>query len=90
MLFRSVKDAKTNKSLNKEITIAVTNDKITVEPEGLNQVYYWKKMYRIIEFSHSFALIIDEQGLAFILPKRCFKDKEQIKFIREIVLKNKK
>lgn len=83
-------DAKTHKVLNKNIDITITADKFIVSTNGTKLEYSWKKMYKIFDFSHGFALFIDKKDLAFILPKRYFKNKEQIKFVKEIITKCKK
>lgn len=84
------KDAKTHKFLDKDIDIRITCDRFIVSSEESELEYSWKKMYKIFDFSHGFALFIDKKDLAFVIPKRCFKSKEQIKFVKDIVLKNKK
>lgn len=84
------KDAKTHNFLDKDIDIRITEDKFIVSPHGLNQEYLWKKMYKIHDHSYGFALFIDKKNLAFILPKRSFKSKEHIKFLKNIALKYKK
>lgn len=84
------KDAKTHKFLNKEIDIRITQDKFIVSPDGSKMEYYWKKMYKVFNFSHGFALFIDKKDLAFVIPKRCFENKDQIKTVIEIIAKNKK
>lgn len=84
------KDAKTHKFLDKELNVRITEDKFIVAPEGTKMEYSWKKMYKIFDFSHGFALFIDKKDLAFVLPKRCFKNKEQIKTVKDIIAKYKK
>ncbi|MGE5633485.1 MAG: YcxB family protein [Caulobacteraceae bacterium] len=84
------KDAKTHNFIGKEIKIIITKEKFTVEPENWNLEYSWKKMYRILEFSHGFALFIDKKDQTFVLPKRCFGSKEQIIFVRELIKKYNK
>jgi hypothetical protein len=84
------KDAKTHKFLDKDLSIRITGDKFIVSPEGNKLEYSWKKMYKIFEFYHGFALFIDKKDLAFVLPKRCFKDKQQIAALKQIILKHKK
>jgi hypothetical protein len=84
------KDAKTHSYLDKDIHIRITEDKFIVSPENSKREYSWKKMYKIIAFHHGFALFIDKKELVFVLPMRCFKNKEQIKFIKEIIAKYKK
>jgi hypothetical protein len=86
----ALKDAKTHKFLDKDIEIRITEDKFIVFPEASRIEYAWKKMHKISEFSHGFALFIDKQGLSFVLPKRCFKNDEQKKFLKDIILKHKK
>lgn len=84
------KDAKTHKFLDKTIDITITGDKFTVYLDNKKLEYSWKKMFRILEFYHGFALFIDKKDLSFVLPKRCFKNKEQKKFLKEIISKYKK
>ncbi len=84
------KDAKTHKVLDKDIDIRITEDKFIVSPNGAKLEYSWKKMYKIFDFSHGFALFIDKKDLAFVVPKRCFKNREQIKFIKGLIQKYKK
>jgi hypothetical protein len=84
------KDAKTHKVLDKYIDITITDDKFIVSTNDKKLEYSWKKMYKIFEFYHGFALFIDKKDLAFVVPKRCFKDKEQIKFVKGIIAKYKK
>lgn len=84
------KDAKTHRFLDKPLHIRITEDKFIVSPEDERLEYSWKKMYRILNFRHGFALFIDKKDLAFVLPKRCFKDKQQIKMVNDIILKHKK
>ena len=84
------KDAKTHKVLDKDIDIRITEDKFIVSPDGTKLEYSWKKMYKIFDFSHGFALFIDKKDLAFVLPKRFLKSKEQINFVKEIIAKYKK
>jgi hypothetical protein len=47
-------------------------------------------MYKIFEFRHGFALFIDNKDLAFVLPKRYFKDKELLELVRTKLFKNDK
>jgi hypothetical protein len=84
------KDAKTHKVLNKDIDISITADKFIVYTNNTKLEYSWKKMYKIFDFSHGFALFIDKKDLAFVLPKRCFKNREQIKSLKGIIAKYKK
>jgi hypothetical protein len=84
------KDAKTHKVLNKDIDISITADKFIVYTNDTKLEYSWKKMYKIFDFSHGFALFIDKKDLAFVLPKRCFKNREQIKSLKGIIAKYKK
>jgi len=84
------KDAKVHRFLDKEICVTITGEKFIVSPEGTKLEYSWKKMYRILEFYHGFALFIDKKDLSFVLPKRCFRNKQQIKLLREIIAKYKK
>ncbi|HYF83108.1 MAG TPA: YcxB family protein [Clostridia bacterium] len=84
------KDAKTHKVLDKDIYITITADKFIVSTNDTKLEYSWKKMYKVFDFSHGFALFIDKKDLAFVLPKRYFKNKEQIKFVKEIIAKYKK
>jgi hypothetical protein len=83
------KDAKTHHVLDKDIYITITKDKFIVAPNGTKLEYPWKKMYKIFEFYHGFALFIDKKELAFVLPKRCFKNKQQLKALKQIVAKYK-
>ncbi len=84
------KDAKTHRFLDKCIDIRISRDKFIVSPDDMKLEYYWKKMYKIFEFSHGFVLFIDKKDLAFVLPKRYFKDKEQIKYLKNIMSKYNK
>jgi len=84
------KDAKNRKFLDKYADFRISGDKFTVLNEENKKEYYWRKMYKILEFSHGFVLFINKADLAFLLPKRCFNNKEQIKFIRDIIAKYKK
>jgi len=84
------KDAKTHNFLDKYVDIRISGSKFTVLNGDMQKEYSWKKMYKIFEFSHGFVLFIDKVDLAFVLPKRYFKNKEQIKFIQDIIAKYKK
>lgn len=84
------KDAKTHKFLDRYIDITITPDKFAVSFDGTELDYSWKKMYKIIEFYHGFALFINKKDLTFVLPKRYFKDKELLKLIRDKIVKYKK
>ncbi len=84
------KDAKTHKFLDKDIDIKISGDKFIVLLGDSKLEYSWKKMKRVFDFSHGFALFIDNKDLAFVLPKRYFGNKEQIKFMKDIILKYKK
>lgn len=84
------KDAKTHKFLDKYIDITITADKFGVIINSTELEYSWKKMYKIFEFGHGFALFIDNKDLAFVLPKRYFKDEELLELIRTKLFKNDK
>ena len=84
------KDAKTHKFLDKYIDVRIAEDKFIVSPESAKIEYSWKKMYKIFDFRHGFALFIDKKDLAFVLPKRCFNSKEQVNFLKQIIEKYKK
>lgn len=84
------KDAKTHKFLDKYIDVTITDDKFSVTFDGTELKYSWKKMYKIMEFNHGFALFINKKDLTFVLPKRYFKDKELLELIRTKLFKNDK
>jgi|GEM_PF-4982823 len=84
------KDAKTHSFLDRYIDVAITEDKFSVVFNGKPLEYRWNKMYKIFEFKHGFALFIDDKELAFVLPKRYFKDKELLELIRTKLFKNDK
>jgi hypothetical protein len=84
------KDAKTHKFLDRYIDITITQDKFIVIHNDTTLEYPWKKMYKIFEFRHGFALFIDNKDLAFVLPKRYFKDKELRELVRTKLFKNDK
>lgn len=79
------KDAKTSRLVNKEIAVTITEDKFIAYPDGKKLEYPWKKMYKVFDFYHNFAFFIDKKELAFVIPKRYFKNKEQIKFVKDII-----
>ncbi|HYF75226.1 MAG TPA: YcxB family protein [Candidatus Nitrosocosmicus sp.] len=83
-------DAKANRLVNREISITITEDKFIAYPDGKRVEYPWKKMYKTFDFRHSFALFIDKKELAFVIPKRYFKNKDQIKFVNDVIAKIKK
>lgn len=84
------KDAKTHSFLDKYIDITITADKFGVVINNTALEYRWSKMYKIFEFKHGFALFIDKKELAFVLPKRYFKDKELLELVRTKLFKNDK
>lgn len=84
------KDAKTHSFLDKYIDVSITHDKFIVVFGGKTLEYRWNRMYKIFEFRHGFALFIDDKELAFVLPKRYFKDKELLELIRTKLYKNDK
>lgn len=84
------KDAKTHKFLDRYIDITITQNKFVVILSDTTLEYPWKKMYKIFEFRHGFALFIDNKDLAFVLPKRYFKDKELLELVRTKLFKNDK
>ncbi len=86
----SYKDAKTHSFLDKYIDVTITEDKFIVVFNGKTLEYRWNRMYKIFEFKHGFALFIDDKELAFVLPKRYFKDKELLELIRTKLFKNDK
>lgn len=81
------KDAKSHKLLDNEVNVTITEDKFIAYPSGTKLEYSWKKMNGFAEFRHSFALFINKKDLTFVLPKRSFRSKEQIEFMREVVKK---
>lgn len=83
------KDAKTHNFLNKYVDIRISGDKFTVFNNDKKTEYYWRKMYKIFNFSHGFVLFIDKVDLAFVVPKR-YLNKEQIAFLQNIIAKYKK
>ncbi len=83
-------EAKTHNYLDKETHLRIADDKIIVEPDDINKEYYWRKMYKVFEFSHGFALFIDKKELAFAIPKRSFKSKEQVQQMQAILRKHAK
>ncbi|MGE5677539.1 MAG: YcxB family protein [Pseudomonadota bacterium] len=86
----ALKDAKTHNFLDKYIDITITDNKFCVTLNNKKLEFFWKKMYKIFEFRHGFALFIDDKELAFVLPKRYFKDKELLELVRTKLFKNDK
>lgn len=86
----ALKDAKTHNFLDKYIDITITDNKFCVTLNNKKLEFFWKKMYKIFEFKHGFALFIDDKELAFVLPKRYFKDKELLELVRAKLFKNDK
>lgn len=83
-------DAKTSKLFNKEIQVTITDNRFIVFPDGKRHEYPWKNMYKMFDFRHCFAFFIDKKELAFVIPKRCFENKDQINFVKDIIARNKK
>lgn len=86
----ALKDAKTHNFLNKNVDVSITDNKFCVTLNNKKLEFLWKKMYKIFEFRHGFALFIDDKELAFVLPKRYFKDKELLELVRTKLFKNDK
>lgn len=82
-------DAKTSKLFNKEIPVTITENRFIVCLDGKKIEHPWKGMYKMFDFRHSFAFFIDKKELAFVIPKRYIRDKDQINFVKEIIAKNK-
>lgn len=85
--FSSKRYLESDKIVQKENHIVISDDGASITAESYSFKIKWDNVYRINELKYSFAIFVSEQH-AYIIPKRCFKLDKHIKLFKSILMEN--
>lgn len=78
------KSLKTNKFFGVECVYIINNDGVSINSEISNMKMPWDMLYKISESNEIFLFYISP-NCAYLLPKRCFLNKDQVNSLRELL-----
>jgi hypothetical protein len=73
-----------NKRLTENIVYIINEDTISIKGESFNSMLTWNKVYKTRETKNAF-LVYESNLSALIIPKRFFKNEEDIQLFRNII-----
>ena len=80
ILRQTKKTYQTNKTFQEQLNYKLTNDSIHIKGETVDYVQKWTSFYKVKETKNFFMLYQGEGGVATLLNKKMFSDKELTDF----------
>lgn len=79
-----LKSYKTNKLLQKTQSYELNQEGIHITSEFTNSSIKWSDLYKAMNTKMNFLLYLSKQQ-AYVLPKRCFANTEELRYVEEII-----